>query len=776
MMIVGDFNLPGINWTTDSTKPYCQYKSLHAEFLSFLMEHNITQVINEPTHVKGNTLDLVCTTQPFNVTAQVIAPGVSDHHLLSVELRHSIPPTKNPADRCLKLYRQVDIDLFQDLLWPTQNALAEMDDVDEMWSLFVTELKNAVNKSVPVKQIKAKRSNEPAWFNKAARKIVQKQRKTYNKSSNPFFKRKYESERRSGKKQLKIIKQSYLKNRICRPLESGNSKPFFRHLKWIQNTTKPPLKLSDANGSYINDPKACATLLNLFFGEQFCSDSQITGDPKYEGNNSSKIEINSPGVEKLLQSLKFGKAPGPDGLRKEDLTIDPIMTARCLSHIFNVSLNNSKLPRAWKLAHVSPLHKRGASDQLNNYRPISLTSIPCKLMEHIVLHYLNQTLDTVLHDRQHGFRKGLSCESQLCATYHDIAHRADRGDTIHAAVMDFTKAFDKVPHQLLMKKLSIVPNIDSKILMWIHDFLRDRKQCVVIDQNQSPEIAVTSGVPQGSVLGPTLFLVYINDLPEQVSCEVSLFADDTLIYQSVNSQIDQTEFQANIAALAKWADTWCMSFNAAKCSIMSFNQTSAAPAASYTLNNTPLNTVQQSKYLGVTLQSDLKFSSHIQLKVSKAKQQLGMIKQALHGAPQDAKLLAYLSLCRPHVEFASSVWDPTLEYQINSIEMVQHKAIRFICNLKGRESISAAADKLEINTLKERRKGNRHSLLLRILSKENNHQALTNSYDKLINDRPDDIAITRAASKQHPATIYAKSSTYHGSFLPKTIRELKSKT
>ena len=181
--------------------------------------------------------------------------------------------------------------------------------------------------------------------------------------------------------------------------------------------------------------------------------------------------------------------------------------------------------------------------------------------------------------------------------------------------------------------------------------------------------------------------------------------------------------------------------------------------------------------MGVIFQSDLKLSLHIQLKVSKAKQQVGMIKQAVHGASQDAKLLAYLlSLCRPHVEFASSVWDPIREYQINSIEMVHHKAIRFICYLKGRESISATADQLELNTLKECRKGNRHSLLLPILSKENNHQAFAYSYNKLINDRPDDIAITRAASRQHPATIYAKSSTYHGSFLPKTIRELKSKT
>ena len=115
---------------------------------------------------------------------------------------------------------------------------------------------------------------------------------------------------------------------------------------------------------------------------------------------------------------------------------------------------------------LGPLHKRGASDQPNNFRPILLTSIPCKLMEHIILRYLNQSLDNFLHNRQHGFQKGLSCETQLCGMYHDIARCVDRSDTVHAVVIDFAKAFDKVPHQLLIDKLSRVPNINnSKILM-----------------------------------------------------------------------------------------------------------------------------------------------------------------------------------------------------------------------------------------------------------------------------------------------------------------------
>ena len=160
---------------------------------------------------------------------------------------------------------------------------------------------------------------------------------------------------------------------------------------------------------------------------------------------------------------------------------------------------------------------------------------------------------------------------------------------------------------------------------------------MVIKGKASRELPVTSGVPQGSVLGPTLFLAYINDLPKHVRCSISLFADDTLVYQMVDTKADKLNFQKNIDALHAWADTWGMSFIVSKCSVMLFNQT---PSSDYRLGNVLLEIVQQTKYLGVLLQSDLKFSNHICDKVNKANRQIGMIKRAVHNAPESAKTLS----------------------------------------------------------------------------------------------------------------------------------------
>ena len=483
--------------------------------------------------------------------------------------------------------------------------------------------------------------------------------------------------------------------------------------------------------------------------------------------------MTSDGVEKLLNDLKTGKAPGPDGLNKEDLCIDTRLIANCLTLIFNASLRSAKLPAGWKLANIIPVHKKGQLDMPNNYRPISLTSIPCKLLEHIVLHYLNKLLDPILHNRQHGFRRGLSCETQLCGTLHEIARSMNNSHTTHALVLDFQKAFDKVPHKLLIHKLSNVDGINPHILRWLQNFLTKREQQVIIDGHSSGRLPVFSGVPQGSVLGPTLFLLYINDLPDLLSCSVSLFADDTLIFQEVDSLDDVRKFQKNIEQIENWSLKWKMPFNSSKCRIMSFGKDPQIQP-SYRLGGETLPYVDEITYLGVTLQFNLKFHSHITKKINKAYKVLGMLKRSLYGAPKKAKLLAYMTLCRPILEYAATTWDPVTKQLVKEIELVQNRAIRFICCLKGREaSISDAREQLNISSLEDRRKSLRITLLLKILSKEECHQALSSSYTELTRDKSTATVTTRAASNGIPTAISAMCTAYHNSFLPRTIRDLR---
>jgi hypothetical protein len=772
LLLVGDFNLPGINWDKLQVKPCCQYKKLHQEFLDLLNENSLTQLITEPTHVHGNTLDLLCTNEPkLVVNTGIIKPGVSDHHIITATLNMTAKLLGKPDNFIIKLYRNADTQSFQQHMQSVTSELAELTDLNDMWSLFTKRLKEGIDKYVPQKEIKPKATNLPNWFGKQAEKLISKQRKTYNnykKTGDNFYLCQYKQQRRESKKEIKKMKKDYLVDRICGPLSRGNSKPFFKHLRGNKQTLV--LSLIDKMNHTTDDPQQCADLLNNYFRDQFCQDLQIIGVPKLE-YTGDMLQISETGVAKLITSLKNGKSPGPDGIRKPDLLVHLPTEANCLSQIFRASLQSGKLPDQWKMAHVVPVHKGGELNLANNYRPISLTSIPCKLLEHIVLHFLNEKLDNILHNRQHGFRKGMSCETQLCATFHDLAKTVESSKTTHALILDFKKAFDKVPHSLLLQKLQRIPGLHPQLANWIQDFLTERTQRVVVKGTYSGITSVTSGVPQGSVLGPTLFLLYINDLPANITCNISLYADDTLLYQHVNNDLESTAFQNNINEVYKWSQKWKMPFNISKCHVITFGNYSIHPT--YYLGSAIIPWAEQTKYLGVIFQSNLRFDDHIKEKTEKAGKILGAIKYLLHSAPTNSRLLAYTSLCRPILEYADTVWDPTTIQQIDSIESIQNRAVRFISNLKGRESLTAAKEQLCLDSLADRRKRHRLGLLMKILQNATDHQTLSSSYDEILNDRKYATMTTHCAAKGQPTSILALKAIYHNSFLPRTIRDLK---
>ena len=297
---------------------------------------------------------------------------------------------------------------------------------------------------------------------------------------------------------------------------------------------------------------------------------QIPQNKEYEFSNElSDIAVTKQEVEKKLLKLNTSKAPGDDQIHPKILKENAEIISDFLSILFTKSLVKGQLPSDWKAAVVVPLHKKGNKKKTENYRPVSLTSIVCKILESIIRDKLLWHMDTnnLFTIHQHGFRNSRSCVTQLLEVLEDWTEILDEGSCLDCIYLDFSKAFDTVPHQRLLNKLHNY-GIRGKVRTWIENFLENRSQSVKIGNTRSVKANVISGIPQGSILGPILFLIFINDLPEVVQSTVKLFADDTKIYSRVNSQDEHNKLQGDLDNLATWSDTWQLKFNAQKCKSM----------------------------------------------------------------------------------------------------------------------------------------------------------------------------------------------------------------
>ena len=282
-------------------------------------------------------------------------------------------------------------------------------------------------------------------------------------------------------------------------------------------------------------------------------------------------------------------------------------------------------------------------------------------MEHIIHSNIMRHIDrhNLLTDKQHGFRTKHSCESQLLLTTHDLLRSLDNNIQTDIIIMDFSKAFDTVPHNRLLYKLTKY-GITGNLHTWISNFLTKRKQRVVVDGEHSDWTNVRSGVPQGTVLGPLLFLLYINDLPHGISSTVRLFTDDCVMYHTIKTDSDAQTLQHDLDTLTKWQDNWQMTFNTDKCFTLKVTRSKTPKQHKYRLSNSTLQETSSHTYLhvGVELSQDLRWTNHINKTTAKASKVLGFIRRNLHSCTRDLKASAFKALVRPHLEYCSMVWDP----------------------------------------------------------------------------------------------------------------------
>lgn len=330
---------------------------------------------------------------------------------------------------------------------------------------------------------------------------------------------------------------------------------------------------------------------------------------------------------------------------------------------------------------ISPIFKSGDKLSVTNYRPISLLCILSKVLERLVYDKIIEFVTSSIYPVQFGFLQSRSTVQQLLLfNDHLLSSHTQKAQT-DALYLDFRKAFDKVPHDYLLIKLKHI-GITGNLWHFFKNYLQNRLHCVVINKSISPNLPVLSGVPQGSILGPLLFLIYINDLPSSVSsCKPLMFADDTKCFKSIKDRSDSQLLQSDINSLAQWSNTWLLPFNFSKCVVLHFFPSSSDVLPVYYLDNAPISTSNTHRDLGVTISTDLSWSQHYSNITTQAYKILGLLRRSFNATNSiHTKRTLYLSLVKSRITYASQLWRPHKKKDILLLERVQRRATKFILN------------------------------------------------------------------------------------------------
>ena len=349
-----------------------------------------------------------------------------------------------------------------------------------------------------------------------------------------------------------------------------------------------------------------------------------------------------------LKSLNPGKSTGPDGMHPFFLLSLADVICTPLTIIFNKSLKEGVVPIQWLEACIAAIHKKGLKSEVGNYRPVSITSVLCKILESIIRDHMvmHMSSNNLFADEQHGFVPKRECMTNLLLAMEEWTEAIEFGYELDVIYTDFAKAFDSVPHKRLLVKLESI-GIKSEVLQWIKSFLTGRRHRVGVNGELSSWIEAISGIPQGSVLGPILFVVFINDMPEVVKNSCKLFADDAKLYRSVKTEMDNASLQDDITSMVAWSEKWQLPFNESKCKCLHIGKETTA--SSYHMNSHLLENVTEEKDLGVIVDNKLKFHIHTSAAIKKANSILGLIKRSFAELDESTLPTLYTSMVRPHL-------------------------------------------------------------------------------------------------------------------------------
>jgi hypothetical protein len=723
ILLIGDFNAePSTNRTAATSLDF------------FLAQNHLSQHITEPTRYhnnKGSLLDLIITNRRGLIkNTEVIAPvHLNDHCTITglIDL-----PTCKPQSykRRMWQYKLANFDDFRNKL----NEVASDDCLDEdpttaceNWTKLFSDV---VNTNIPHKDVTV-RPEDSKWYNGYLRRLCHKQKRDHKKWTQqltPWARERYKTSRNTYFEEVDRLKQEYNESMAKTLADESKQNP----KKWwsiaketMGNKKSSTIPSMIADDQIYDTDEAKSELFNNYFVDVQSlpnePDANTLEDQPDPENTLEIITATEKDVDDILKCLNTNKAYGPDGISPKVLKEGRPAIVSILTKLFNLSLTKGIFPTSWKKANVCPLYKKAEEFFTNNYRPISLLDTIAKVFERVVFKYLyNYFRDNFLFSIwQSGFLPGSSTVTQLIEIYDQFCKAVSAGKDIRVVFLDISKAFDRVWHAGLLHKLK-GHGIRGRLLKWLQSYLTDRQQRVTINGIHSTWKSIKAGVPQGSVLGPLLFLVFINDITHVIRhCKIRLFADDTCLFIEVDQPDTAAEaLNGDLEQIHQWAEKWLVTFSPPKTKEMIITNKAPRPHPPLSLNNHQIESMQSHKHLGLTLTHNLSWREHAEEIAKKANRCLGILRPLKFKLDRKSLEKMYTSFIRPILEYADIIWDvpDTHRHTLDVLDKVQADAARLVTGATARCGTEALYQEVGWEPLAHRRKFHRASTMYKILN------------------------------------------------------------
>ena len=773
--VFGDFNVHNSDWLKFSNGIDIPGQNCY----NFAVSHDFTQMVEFPTRTpdsvaqRPSLLDLFLTSSPDSCSVKPMpALGNSDHCVVAVTIDFVTQNVKDaPFHRKVHDYTRADWDGFRDHLRdiPWDNIFER--GVHYAATEFSEWVRLGMDVYVPHRKFQVRPHSSP-WFTPACAAAIAHRNHYYNlyhRNNSDESKTLFRQASNRCKRVIEHAKLQYTeRTRDQITSQKIGTRDFWRIANSVLKRDKssiPPL---------FNGPEVLTSASDKaeLLAEQFAKNSTLSDKdstlPHFQKRTNvsfSEVRVTPRLVAEAISQLEIGKASGPDEIPVVVLKNCAPELSFILSHIFNMCLQESVFPECWKVSSVVPVFKNsGDQSDPKNYRPISLLSVVSKLFERLINNRLVQHLEAtnLFTDFQYGFRSARSTADLLTVITERIYRSLDNNGGAQAVALDISKAFDKVWHAGLLHKLASY-GVAGKAHGIISSFLKGRKMNVVLDGKSSGEFSINAGVPQGSILGPTLFLLYINDLPDDLISKIAIYADDTTLYGTCSnasnlwSHLEMTaELEADLANVVEWGEKWLVSFNPRKTQCVSFTRSKNWANIDVNMQRTILEGKDSLKLLGLSFSSTLGWGPYIESVAKATSRKIGALIRSKSYLTPEVVLYLYKSTIRPCMEYCCHVWGGAPKRYLDLLDKLQRR----ICYHIG-PALSSS-----LQPLAHRRNVASLSLFYRYY-----FERCSNELSKLVPKPFGSARPTRHSDRQHAFVVELpnfKKEFYRNSFFPRT--------